>query len=194
MSGSLFGLDWDYVEEERNKEISVNTEKEKVLKQVDTARELDHTLSKESLDRFKNVFYKYYNSFYSKSILQIWCRPQDKLQPSLLSNPSLIMVCYLNRYHCGRFGFIHGGASYYITYLASQLLSERLGCSANSISKLIKYKKKLPINSYCFVEAFYHVSQADTKKSIIIEIHLKDYSSQDCVVSIFEYTDKKPSF
>ena len=93
----------------------------------------------------------------------------------------LIIIFYLDKYNCGRFGYIHGGASYFLTYLSSQLLVD--SCDYNIVTQKTIYKKKIMLNSNLFTESI----KLFDNNNIKVNVKLRDYCGDVCLESEFIY-------
>lgn len=103
------------------------------------------------------------------------------------SNDSLLLNCYVDKYHCGWNGLIHGGASYFLTFLGMYIIikekerKERCQYKINNFST--KYKQKVQFESNLIIEANLYL-----KKGVVIVISSKliNYLNEVCVETKFE--------
>jgi len=126
--------------------------------------------------------FKLYQSFYP-SVFEFYLS-EDK--------EHVLFFGYLDKFHGGRLGYIHGGASFNLTFICSSILLQgKIGEKWILQSQNVNYKKKLKINSYVITES--NIVYRDQYK-IKIKSNLIDIDEDVCIESDFCYSLKPISF
>lgn len=169
---------------------------------------------KESLKLITNLLNNVYINDFNYKI--DGCYPID-IYYDTIGKKALISF-YLNHYHGGRVGFIHGGSSFSICFISFTILIQLIITSIRNIksqeehnlfdyyntpglfnydSYSVKYLRKLNVNSYCYVDVYYQVLDSNIDKidekiyinKAIIVCEVKNHLEETCVVTKFQLSD-----
>lgn len=98
----------------------------------------------------------------------------------------VIVICYLNKFHCGWTGIIHGGSSYMLTYICISAYLAILNSQYHHVKLKIKnhttkYIKKIFINSNLIVSLEYLKDNINSS----IKVFIKDEKNVVYLISTF---------
>lgn len=174
----FFNEEWKLIDKERLDKCSSNekSQYEKLKNKL---------INNETFKLIKFSFdFKLYESFYLNM--------HEFYLSTSTNNEQVFFFGFLDKFHGGRLGYIHGGSSFYLTYICSSLLiNEMKGEKWILANQKVNYKKKLNINSYIIIEA--KVFFKDNNK-LHIKSNLIDIAEDVCIESDFYYSIKSISF